>query len=102
MGQTSGYCLLQNVCWPQKAAFRIYREVNDWTAIKRGLREGNVLSSHLFSLRNEIIQREIMDLEGFRVGRQNINCIRYTDDIALICDSYKTLYEISDNVVTDS
>lgn len=43
-----------------------------------------------------------MDLEGFRVGRQNLNSIRYTDDIALMCDSYKTLYEISDTVVTDS
>ena len=51
--------------------------------IKQGLRQGCVLSPDLFSKR---------DLEGIKVGEENLNCIWYADDTGLIADSKKKLH----------
>ena len=42
--------LIINLCWNQKAAVRIENEVTGWIEIKRGVRQGCVLSPDLFSL----------------------------------------------------
>ena len=48
--------------------------------IKRGVRQGGVLSPEQFNLYSEIIMRDLMDLDGIRFGGRNINNIRYADD----------------------
>ena len=42
--------LIINLSWNQKAAVRIENEVTGWIEIKRGVRQGCVLSPDLFSL----------------------------------------------------
>ena len=56
------------------------------------------MSPVLFSLYGETIMRNMTDLEGIRVGRQNVNNIRYAEDTVLIADSEEKLQRIIDKV----
>ena len=46
------------------------------------------------TLYSEMILRSIFELEGIRVGGENINNIRYADDTVLIADSEQNLQEL--------
>ena len=52
--------------------------------IKKGVRQGCVLSPSSFNLYTEKIFREIEDMEGMNVGGHNINNLRYADDTSLL------------------
>ena len=59
----------------------------EWFQIGKGVRQGCILSSCLFSLYAEYIMRnagleEAQD--GIKISRRNINNLRYADDITLI------------------
>ena len=65
-------------------------ELTDWIDIKRGVRQGCVMSPDLFNIYAEFIMRNIEE-EGIRVGGKNINNIRYADDTVLMADSEEKL-----------
>ena len=52
--------------------------------VKKGVRQGCVLSPSLFNLYTEKLFREIEDMEGVNVGGHNINNLRYADDTSLL------------------
>ena len=52
--------------------------------IKKGVRQGCVLSPSLFNLYTEKIFREIEDMKGMNVGGYNINNLRFADDTSLL------------------
>ena len=83
--------LIRNVYYQQKAAVKVGDELTDTVDIRRGVRQGCVLSPDLFSLYSEVILREIEMVDGFNVGGHNINNIRYADDTVLIADSAEKL-----------
>ena len=60
---------------------------SEWVNIKRGVRQGCVLSPDLFSLYSQAVMNELEDIEGVKVGGSNINNIRYADDAVLIADT---------------
>ena len=62
--------------------------------IKRGVRQGCVMSPDFFNLYLEMIMRELRELEGIKVGGQNVNNIRYADDTTLIADSLEKLKDL--------
>ena len=86
--------IIYNLYWNQKAAVRVGADKTDWIEIKRGVRQGCVLSPDLFSLYSELIMRSIEGKESFTVGGRNINNIRYADDTVLIADSQEKLQDI--------
>src|SRR5215469_7869328 len=49
------------------------------------------MSQDLFNLYNEMIMREIKELEGIRLNGYNINNIRFADDTVLVADSEEKL-----------
>ena len=94
--------ILSNLYWKQKATVRVNGEHSEETSIRRGVRQGCVLSPDLFNLYTENILTEIEDIRGISVGGHNINNLRYADDTVLIAQSEKTLQKMLDIVVKAS
>ena len=69
---------------------RVEGEISAFQKIKRGVRQGCVLSPDLFSLYSEIIMRNIEGQLGIRVGGHNMINLRYADDTVLISEMKKT------------
>ena len=94
--------LIQDLYWRQQAAIRIDNDLSKYVEIKRGVRQGCVLSPDLFSLYSEMIMREVKDMDGIKVNGENITNVRCADDTALIADSEKKLQDIVYKIVTES
>ena len=94
--------LIRNLYWDQKAAIRIGDEISNLVNIKKGVRQGCVLSPDLFSWYSEKILREIKYLNGMKINGVNINNIRYADDTVLIAESEKELQDLLDKVEIES
>ena len=80
--------------WEQTAAMRVEGEISAFQKIKRGVRQGCVLSPDLFSLYSEIVMRN--------VGGHNINNLRYADDTVLISENEKDLQQLLNIVESKS
>ena len=86
--------IIGNLYWQQKAAIRIGEDLSPFADIKRGVRQGCVLSPYLFNIYTEFIFRNSDDLEGITINGHNINNLRYADDTALIAKSETKLQAI--------
>ena len=62
-------------------------EINSFKKIKCGVRQGYVLSPHLFSLYSEIIMQNLEGYPGIKVGGHNVNNLRYSNDTVLIVEN---------------
>ena len=94
--------LITNLYWSQQAAVNIDNNLTPWLEIKRGVRQGCVLSPDLFSIYGEIILRSIIGMEGIKVGGENINNIRFADDTVIVADSEEKLQALIDTVKRES
>ena len=90
--------VIRNLYYQQKAAVRVGDELTETVEIKRGVRQGCVMSPDLFTLYGEVIMREIEEMEGFSIGGRNINNIRYADDTVLVADSVEKLQALVSEV----
>ena len=63
--------------------------------IKKGVRQGCILSPHLFNIYTEHIMRQA-DIEsmGIKIGGRNIVELRYADDTCLIADNITSMRRI--------
>ena len=86
--------MIRNLYWKQKAVVQIGERKTEWIEIKKGVRQGCILSQDLLSLYSQKAMEEFEDLEGVRVGGVNVNNIRYADDTVLIADSEEKLQEL--------
>jgi hypothetical protein len=94
--------IIKNLYWEQTAAVRIDNEIGPFQQIKRGVRQGCIISPDLFSLYSEIIMRHITDMPGISVGGHNINNLRYADDTILIATNERDLQALIDRIVDKS
>ncbi|GFN94140.1 endonuclease-reverse transcriptase [Plakobranchus ocellatus] len=90
--------VIRNIFWDQTASVRI----SDFKPIKRGVKQGCVMSPDLFNLYNEIILRNLDDISGLKINRENLNNLRYADDTVIIAESGKQLQKLLDTVVLES
>ena len=87
-------CLLRNLYASQEATVRTGHGTTDWFQIRKGVRQGCVLSPCLFNLYAEYITRNAgLDKThaGIKIAGRNINNLRYVDDPTLIAETEKEL-----------
>jgi len=84
---------IENLYWYKTAQMRLNNELSDDIEIRRGVRQGCVLSPLLFNLYSEGVFREALeDVEiGIKVNGVWVNNIRYADDTTslITCKTYK-------------
>ncbi|GFN81373.1 retrovirus-related pol polyprotein from type-1 retrotransposable element r2 [Plakobranchus ocellatus] len=94
--------VIRNLYWDQTASIRIEGEHSDSKPIKRGVRQGCVMSPDLFNLYSEIILRNLNGISGLKINGENLNNLRYADDTVLLAESGKQLQKLLDTVVLES
>ena len=80
-------CLLRNLYAGQEATVRIEHGTTDWFQIRKGVRQGCILSPCLFNLYEEYIMRNAGLDEaqaGIKLAGRNINNLTYADDTTLM------------------
>ena len=90
--------LIKNLYWSQKA---FVRSANGYSApidIKRGVRQGCLLSPCLFNLYTERIFRSAEGKRGISIGGTNLNNLRYADDTVLLAECEEDLQEIVNTI----
>ena len=80
-------CLLRNLYAGQEATVRTLYGKTDWFKIKKGVRQGCLLSPCLFNLYAKNIMRNDEVQAGIKIGPTNINNLRYADDTTLMAES---------------
>ena len=87
-------CLLRNLYADQEATIRTRYRTTDWFQIRKGIRQGYILSLCLFNFYAEYIMRNAGLEEaqaGIKIARRNINNLRYADDTTLMAESEEEL-----------
>ena len=98
-------CLLRNLYAGQEATVRTGHGTIDWFQIRKGVRQGCILSPCLFNLYAEYIMRNVGLEEakaGIKNAGRNINNLRYTDDTSLIEESKEELKSLLMKVKEES
>ena len=86
--------IITKLHWEQTAAVRTGHGTSTEFKIKRGVRQGCVLSPSLFNLYTEKIFRDVENMKGVSVGGVNINNLRYADDTALVTGNAEDLQDL--------
>ena len=87
-------CLLGNLYVGQEATVRTGHGTTDWFQIRKGVRQGCILSPCLFNLYEEYIMWNFgldESQAGIKISRRNINNLRYADDTTLMAESDEEL-----------
>ena len=82
----------------QEAIVRTQYGTTDWFKIEKGVQQGCLLSPCLFNLYTEHIVRNagLVKLQGgIKIGRRNIDNLRYADDTTLMAESEEELKSFS-------
>ena len=90
-------CLLRNLYVGQEATIRSLYGTDDWFKTKKGVRQGCLQTPCLFNLYVEHIMRNtgLDELQaGIKIGRRNINNLRYVDNSTLMAESKEELKNI--------
>ena len=91
--------MVKNIYWEETAAMQVDGEVCSFKKnMKRGVRQGCMLSPDLSSLYSELIMRKLEGYPGNKVGGYEVNKVRYTDDTVLIAENKEDLQQILDIV----
>ena len=94
MGIPNHCTCLRNLYVGQEATVRTGHGITDWFQVGKGICQGCILSPCLFNLYAEYIMRNAGLDEaqaGIKIGRRNINNLRYAEDTTLMTESEEEL-----------
>jgi len=79
----------------QLAKVKVAGTLSEWFRVKKGVRQGCVLSPYLFNILAEMVIRETLDgfQGGLQTGGRMITNLRYADDIILLATSEAELQD---------
>ena len=98
-------CLLRNLYVGQEATVRMLYGTTDWFKIKKGVRQGCLLTSTLFNLYSERIMRNagLDELqEGSKLGGKDINNLKNMNDTTLMAEREDALKSLLRRVKEES
>ena len=98
-------CLLRNLYADQEATVRTRHGTTDWFQIRKGVRQGCILSPCLFNFYAESIMRNVrLDKAqaGIKIAWRNINNLRYADDTTLMAEREEELNSLLKKVKEES
>ena len=84
----------------QEAVVKVNGDLSEPGEIGRGVRQGCLLSPHLFSLYVEMMMEEAMEKseEGVKVGSYLLQDVRFADDQGMVANTEKGLQKIMDRL----
>uniref|UniRef100_A0A8D8TK36 Craniofacial development protein 2 n=1 Tax=Cacopsylla melanoneura TaxID=428564 RepID=A0A8D8TK36_9HEMI len=96
--------ILKNLYFEQKAEIRIRSETSKELKIKRGVRQGCVLSPLLFNIYSERIMAKALEEEngGIVINGTSINNLRYADDAVILAENIEDLQRMLNKVIDAS
>ena len=97
--------VLRNLYAGQEATIRTGRGTTDWFQIRKGVRQGCILSPCLFNFYAEYIMRNIGLDEaqpGIKIARRNINNLTNADDATVMAESEEELKSLLMKVKEES
>ena len=96
---------MRNLYASQEATVRTGRGTTDWFQIRKGVRQGCILSPCLFNLYAEyVMQNAGLDeaQAGIKIEGRNINNLRYEDDTIFMAESKEELKSLLMKVKEES
>jgi len=92
--------LLAKLYRKQLAKVKVAGTLSEWFPVKKGVRQGCVVSQCLFNILAEMLMRETLDgfKGGLQIGGRMITNLRYADDIILLATSEAELQELVDRL----
>ena len=94
--------LITHLYWQQITRIRNGPDLTEPVKIRRGVRQGCVLSPLMFNLYTEHIFRKTEHIPGVKINGQNINNLRYADDTVLIAEDEDGLQNLVTAVKEES
>ena len=100
--------LIINLYQEQLAAVRLESVLTDWFPVKRGVRQGCILSPPIFSMYTETIMRkveadgELTSLNAVKMHGKEVKELRYADDTVLFAQKPEGLRTLLQSVKTHS
>ena len=98
-------CLLRNLYAGQEATVRTGHGTTHWFQVRKGVRQGCILSPCLFNLYAESIMQNAGLEEaqaGIKIARRNISNLRYAEDTTLTAESEEKLRSLLMKVKEES
>lgn len=88
--------IISQLYWHQRAEVKVEQSTSEAIIIKRGVRQGCILSPLLFNLYSETIFREALQgvQRGIKINGVIVNNLRYADDCVVLADN---LADLQDN-----
>jgi len=92
--------LLNKLYCKQQAKVKVAGTLSGGFRIKKGVRQGCVMSPHLFNIMAETVMREALEgwQGGIRIGGRVITNLRYADDIVLLAGTELELQELTERL----
>ena len=91
--------IIARMYWEHVAVIQTEKGNSEGIKIRRGTRQGCVLSPYLFNLLTELIFRVIKNYEeGVSIGGRRISNLRYTDDTGITAKSERELQVLANRV----
>ena len=100
--------LIINLYQEQLAAVRLESGLTDWLLVKRGVRQGCILSPPIFSMYTETIMRkveadgELTSFNAVKMQGKEVKELRYADDTVLFAQTPEGLRRLLQSVKTHS
>lgn len=94
--------VISNLYWNQTAKVRIKNNTTDSVSIKKGVRQGCILSPLLLNVYSEEIFKKALDnsTDGVVINGECLSNLRYADDTVIMSDSEEGLQRLMNRVVT--